>query len=300
MDAHKKSQVLLDTGYTELKTSFDDEVGVLWTWVDQHDVPCVTYELLENLGHHHEAIERCGGQVVVGETAHEIRYSVLASLTPGVFNLGGQLALFRQLIERRDREGLLRYATRCIDVIFPRIRRFGTRLSTITLIQGDALGGGFEAALASDIVIAERQSQMGFPEILFNLFPGMGAFSLVARKIGARQAEQMLLGGRIYSAPELYEMGLVDVLAEEGAGVAAVYDFVKRQARRSNGFQAIQQAKQRCNPVTYEEMIDITGIWVDAALRLGEKDLKVMDRLIRSQEKNFLRPQDEVARPHAA
>lgn len=291
---------LLDEAYTELKVSFDAETGVLWTWVDQDDVPCVTYKLLEDLGRHHEAIEQCAGQVVVGQTAHPIRYSVLASLTPGVFNLGGQLALFRKLIDKRDREGLLRYATRCIDVIYPRIRRFDANISTITLIQGDALGGGLEAALASDVVIAERQSQMGFPEILFNLFPGMGAFSLVARKIGARQAEKMLLDGKIFSATELYDMGLVDVVAEEGAGVAAVHEFIRKQARRSNGFHAIQLAKQRFNPVTYQEMIDITNIWVDAALRLTEKDLKVMDRLVRSQEKLYLQPQAEVTRLHAA
>lgn len=114
----------------------------------------------------------------------------MASLNPGVFNLGGQLALFRKLIDQKDRASLLRYATKCIDVIFPRICRFDSPLCTITLIQGDALGGGFEAALASDIVIAERHCQMGFPEILFNLFPGMGAYSLVARKVGTARAEK--------------------------------------------------------------------------------------------------------------
>ncbi len=286
---------LLDTKYSELKTRFDAEQGILWTFVHQNNVPCVTNELLQNLHHHHEEIKHCDGKLTLSEKTFAIKYSVLASLTPGVFNLGGQLALFRQLIRNGDRAALAQYGKKCIDVIFPRIRNFNDSICTITLIQGDALGGGLEAALASDIVIAERHSQMGFPEILFNLFPGMGAYSLISRKIGTQLAEKMMLSGKIYTAEELYEMGLVDVLAEPGAGEYAVYEYIKKQERRANGFRAVQRARQRYNPVTYSELMDITEIWVDAALNLTEKDLKVMDRLVRSQEKLFIQPQELIA-----
>lgn len=293
MNLVESSKLLLETKYPELVTRFDSANGVLWTFVNQSEVPCVTNELLENLLHHHKAINNCSGQIREDSSVFDIRYSVMASLTPNVFNLGGQLALFRKLIDRKDKAGLMAYATKCIDVIFPRMCRFDSPLSTITLIQGDALGGGLEAALASDIVIAERQCQMGFPEILFNLFPGMGAYSLVARKVGTRHAEKMMLSGKIYSAQELHEIGLVDVLAEEGEGVQAVHDFVKKQERRANGFQAIQRVRQRFNPVTYQELIDVTTIWVESALKLTEKDLKVMDRLVRSQEKLFLERKEQ-------
>lgn len=293
MNLAESSKLLLETQYSELITRFDCGTGVLWTFVNQSEVPCVTKELLENLLHHHQAIKNCSGKIQDDSRLFDIRYSVMASLTPNVFNLGGQLALFRKLIDQKDRDGLMAYATKCIDVIFPRMCRFDSPLSTITLIQGDALGGGLEAALASDIVIAERNCQMGFPEILFNLFPGMGAYSLVARKVGTRHAEKMMLSGKIYSAQELYEIGLVDVLAEEGEGVQAVNDFVKKQERRANGFQAIQRVRQRFNPVTYQELIDITTIWVESALNLTEKDLKVMDRLVRSQEKLFLERKEQ-------
>jgi DSF synthase len=45
---------------------------------------------------------------------------------------------------------------------------------TASLVQGRALGSGFECALASDVIVAETGARMGFPEVLFNLFPGMG------------------------------------------------------------------------------------------------------------------------------
>jgi DSF synthase len=282
-----RNNQLLEAKYSQLSTRFDKDYGILWTLVDQESVPCVTPELLKDLQNHHSEIEHSGGSLLVDGQRHDIRYSVMASLTPGVFNLGGQLALFRQLIRNKDRNSLLQYATKCIDVITPRINHFNAPMATITLIQGDALGGGFEAALASDIIIAERQSQMGFPEILFNLFPGMGAYSLVARKVGTRLAEKMILSGKIYSAEELHAMGLVDIVVEDGEGENAVYEYVRKQEHRSNGFLAVQKARNRFNPVTYQELMDITTVWVDAALKLSERDLKVMDRFVRSQEKLF-------------
>jgi DSF synthase len=287
---------LLKADYSQLCIRFDVEHGVLWTLVNQDSVPCVTPELLKDLGEHHRAIEHAQGKQLVGNSLHEIRYSVLASITPRVFNLGGQLALFRHLIRDQDRESLLQYAVACIDVIFPRMRHFDLPLSTITLLQGDALGGGLEAALASDIVIAERGCQLGFPEILFNLFPGMGAYSLVARKVSPKFAEKMILSGKIYNAEELHEVGLIDILAEKGKGVETVNDYIKKQERRSNGFMAVQKARHRFNPLTYQELIDITTIWVDAALKLNEKDLKVMDRFVRSQEKLFLHPKTHISK----
>lgn len=282
---------LLKTDYSIFRTRFDADHGVLWTIAKQDAVPCVTPQFLKELAEHWREIADSQGRVLVGEEFHDIRFSVLASITPGVFSLGGQLSLFRELIRKQDRDALLRYAAACIDVIYPRARHYDLPLVTISLLQGDALGGGLEGALASDVIIAERNCQLGFPEILFNLFPGMGAYSLIARKVSPKFAEKMILGGKMYRADELYEAGLIDILADDGRGVEAVNDYIKKQERRSNGFLAVQKARHRFNPVTRQELMDITTVWVDAALKLNEKDLKVMDRFVRSQEKLFLQPQ---------
>lgn len=273
--------------YTQLATRFDSDHGISWALMNPAAVPCFNQDLLGELRQYHQSIEDCDGKIWVCGEKHSIRYLVLGSQIPGVFNLGGQLELFSQLIRNADRQALMHYATMCIDAMASRIKHCNLPVVTISLVQGDALGGGFEAALTSDIIIAERSSLMGFPEILFNLFPGMGAYSFLARKIGAVKAEKMILSGKLYSAEELYDLGLVDVLVEDGFGEEAVYEYVEKQARRSNGYIAVQKARQRFNPVTYQELIDITGIWVDAALQLGKKDLKVMDRFVRSQQKLF-------------
>lgn len=288
--------------YTQLTTRFDPDSRISWVLMNPDAVPCFNQKLLDELRLYHQSIEDCGGKTWVHGELHSIRYLVLGSEIPGVFNLGGQLALFSQLIRTADRQALRHYATMCIDAMASRIKHCNLPVVTISLVQGDALGGGFEAALTSDIIIAERGSQMGFPEILFNLFPGMGAYSFLARKVGPALAERMIMSGKLYSAEELLEFGVVDVLVEDGEGEEAVYDYVEKQARRSNGYIAVQKARQRFNPVTYQELIDITGIWVDAALQLGEKDLKVMDRFVRSQQKLFEKSgqvqQSHVAAPY--
>lgn len=277
----------LELEYSQLSTRFDSDLGILWTIMKPDRVPCFTQEFLDELLSHNLSIANSGGKIWANGGQHAIRYSIAASGIPGVFNLGGELALFRQLIRSRNRQALMHYAGRCIDVIMPRVNHFNLPLTTISLVQGEALGGGFEAVLTSDIVIAERSSKMGFPEILFNLFPGMGAYSLLARKIGPAQAEKLITNGNIYNAKALHDLGVVDVLVEDGEGENAVYDYVRRQSRYANGYLAVQRARHRFNPVTYQEMMDIATIWVDAALELGEKDLKVMDRFVRSQQKLF-------------
>ncbi|MGB8516245.1 MAG: enoyl-CoA hydratase, partial [Gallionella sp.] len=137
-------KLLLETKYSQVQSTFDEHKGVLWTLVDHVGVPCFTDNLLSEIYHHHKSIELCGGMVFSLGQLHTIRYSVIASLTPKVFNLGGELSLFKKLIVNNDRKTLLGYGCKCIDAISPRINNFNSSITTIALVQGDALGGGME------------------------------------------------------------------------------------------------------------------------------------------------------------
>jgi DSF synthase len=289
----------LTNNYKQVNTRYDASHEVLWTFMNQKSmIPCYNGEIISELTRHHKEIENTAGILHADGNIHSIKYSVAASLTPDVFNLGGQLVLIRELALNRQREALMDYATKALDVLAQRTFRFNIpSLITITLLQGQTLGAGFEAALTSDVIIAERKSVLGFPEIMFNLFPGMGAYSLVARKVGTKIADELILGGKLYTAEEAHALGLVDVLVEDGQGEKAVYDWIEKNKRISNGYLAIQKAKNRYNPVTYAELTDITHIWLDAALKLNDRDFKVMERFIRSQEKRYLQvemPVDNV------
>jgi DSF synthase len=187
------------------------------------------------------------------------------------------------LIRRRDEEELLRYAHKCVDSIHLLYTRLHPNAHTIALVEGDALGGGLELALACQTIIAEKGVQMGFPEVLFGLFPGMGAYSLLSRRISPKLAEQMMLNGVMYSSEELHDMGVVDILVPKGEGVRAVHEFVRRNRGIANARLAVHKAREIASPITLDELNKITEVWVDAALKLNERQLKVMERLARAQ-----------------
>jgi DSF synthase len=270
------------------ESAFEPALGTLWTYFNPKGVPCYSLELLKAMCTHDQRLVANGTRVEVEGELREVNYYVTCSRTPGVFNLGGDLALFQLLIKTGDREALAHYAKLCIDVQYPRSRSFfSPTLTSISLVQGDALGGGFECALASDVIVAEESAQMGLPEILFNLFPGMGACSLLARRIGIRAAEELILSGKMLSAAEMHKLGVVDVLATDGQGETAVRNWIERNAKRRNGMQAVLRARQFIHPITREELDGIVDLWVDAALRLGERDLRMMNRLVRAQSRRL-------------
>jgi len=274
------------TRYEQLEPHFEPEMGVYWAVMNPAPRPSFSAKLLLELRAFIDGIIQSRGQIHHNGQVHAINYAVLASKVPGVFNLGGDLSLLRSAILTHDRTQLEKYAEMCVDDLYPWNRNFDLPVTTISLVQGTALGGGFEAALASSIVIAEESSKMGFPEVLFNLFPGMGAYSFLQRKVGRRVTEELILNGNTYTARQLYDMGVVDVITADGTGETAIANYVRKHGRGSNGRRAFERVRRDFEAVTREELLHITRVWVDAAMHLSERDLKMMDRLIRAQERS--------------
>ncbi len=264
--------------YRQLQVSFDVDTHALWCYFDPSPRPTFNRDLLADiLGLQSSVAKHLAGQT---PGAEDIRYFVAASAEPSVFNLGGDLALFAKLIGAQDHEGLRAYGKACVDAVYQNATSLGAPgLTTISLVQGAALGGGFEAALSSNVLIAERSAQMGFPEIMFNLFPGMGAYNLLMRRLSPAHAERLLHSGAQLSAEELHGMGVVDVLADDGAGVTVARQFIRQHARVRNGHLALRHVQERLRPLSYQDLIDIVDIWVDAALRVTPRDLRTMARL---------------------
>ena len=269
--------------FAQMSTRFDHEYGVYWAFMNARPRACFTLELLSNLRQYVDAIAESHLGSPSGH--HEVRYGVLASKTRAIFNLGGDLALFRSYIENQDRDGLVRYGIACVDNLYPWHRNCDLPMTSMALIQGDALGGGFEAALSASVLIAEESARMGFPEILFNMFPGMGAFSFLSRKVGRRVADELITSGSVYSARQLYDMGVVDVLTSDGTGEEAVYAYVRRHAKGGNGRRGYERARNEVEPVSRDELMRVVNVWADTALKLTDRDMKMMERLVRAQNR---------------
>jgi DSF synthase len=85
-------------------------------------------------------------------------------------------------------------------------------------------------------------------------------------------------------ARKLHEMGVVDVLAKDGQGESAVQQWISANQRRHNGMQAVFGLRQICNPISRQELNAVAESWVDAALRLTDRDLRLMGVLTRAQQ----------------
>lgn len=212
-----------------------------------------------------------------------VRHFVTASNVPGVFNFGGDLSLFVLLVRARDLESLRLYARRCIDLVWWWENASQLGVHTTALVQGDTLGGGLESALLHHTVIFEKSAQAGFPEVLFNLFPGMGGWNLTVRKGGYAVANDMILSGQIYTADQLYRRGLVEFVVEDGEGEQALDHLVRTMEPRFRGTMAALQARRVAAPISYESLQVVVDQWANTAMSLTNRDMRLMERLARAQ-----------------
>ena len=219
----------------------------------------------------------------IAENPGLVKHYVMTSDVPGVFNFGGDLSLFVLLIRARDIESLRMYGRRCIDLVWWMENASKLGVHTTVLVQGDTLGGGLESVMPFHKVIFERSAQAGFPEVLFNLFPGMGAWDFTIRKAGFAIANEMILSGRLYTAEQLQRRSLVDLIVEDGEGEAAIEAVLRSVNPRLRGTLAALEARRHAAPITYESLMTIVDQWTETALQLTDRDLRLMERLARAQ-----------------
>lgn len=274
--------------FSEIDLRFDRSDEIFWCYMNQKSRPSYTYELGDEIQQVQDWIHSnyAGDRA---KNADPLRYFVCGSRTPGIYNLGGDLKHFADCIRRRDLGGLKKYARTCVHMQYENSTAFGAPIITMALVQGDALGGGFEHALAFDILVAEKSARLGLPEILFNLFPGMGAYSFLRQRLSRKETERFILEGKLFSASELYDMGVVDILAEDGMGEAAIVEYTRQNRRRFHAERAVYRARKIANPVSLEELLEITDTWAETALYLEEADVRKMERLAAAQDRRIIR-----------
>ena len=279
----------------QIDVDYDPDTLTLFWWMKPAPRPCFNSDFLEEVEHFESRLQNHQGWMRHQGRDCKVENAVFGSRIPGVFNLGGDLSMFVQAILRKDRRRLTYYGELCVNNMYRRVSGFSADVATFSLVQGKAFGGGFECALASETLVAERSSTMCFPEVLFNMFPGMGALSLLGRKIGLRKAEEIIMSGEVYTAKQMFDLGVVDELTADGAGLEVVRSIIKSRSRKRNSYRAMSIAKREFQAVSHDEMRRIVQVWVDAAMRLETRDLRMMARLVRAQDRLAqLTPDDEA------
>ncbi len=274
--------------FREIEVRHDQQDKIFWCFMNQAGRPSYTYSLGAEIQQVQDWVANNYAMPANGGP-DDLRYFVCGSKTPGIYNLGGDLRHFADCIRTRDLAAMRKYAETCVRMQHANSHGFGAPIITMALVQGDALGGGFEHALAFDILVAERSARLGLPEIIFNLFPGMGAYSFLVRRVGRKMAENFILEGKIHTAEELYDLGIVDVLVEDGQGEAAIVEYCHRNQQRFAAERAVYLARRVSSPVELEELLRITNIWAETAMSLTDADVRKMERLADAQERRIQR-----------
>ena len=263
--------------FTQLAAYYEAERRTVWMMLRATPRPCFNHALIEEI---------MNLSWLVRESGFVVDFWVTGSLVPDIYNTGGDLQFFVECIKNNRREALRAYARACVDCVHAASRGFDTGAVTLAMVEGSALGGGFEAALAHHFILAQRDARLGFPEIAFNLFPGMGGYSLVARRAGMKMAEALIYKGESHTAEWYEQHGLVDLLFEPLQSYVSVRTFIDTLQPKLNGVRAMLRARTRVLPLPRSELMDITEDWVDAAFCLEPKDIAYMERLVMLQNRH--------------
>ncbi|MDO8416506.1 MAG: crotonase/enoyl-CoA hydratase family protein [Agitococcus sp.] len=266
--------------YQQLSVFYEQKRRIVWCMLHPTPRPCFTVELLIDLNQAIADVQASGLPV---------DFWVTGSTTPQIFNLGGDLAAFVKHIRAKNKEPMINYARACVEAVYLHSTGFGLGAISIAMVEGAALGGGLEAALAHNYILAQQDVKLGFPEIAFNLYPGMGAYSYTARKTSPAFAEKLISTGESHTAEWLATQGFVDRTFEPGTAFKSTRSFIDELRPKLNGTRGLLRMRQRVAPVSREELLEITDGWAEAAFNLQEHELAYMERLVLMQNKRLRR-----------
>ena len=126
------------------------------------------------------------------------------------------------------------------------------RLTTIAAVHGVTFGGGFELALACDLIVADRMARFCFPELRLGLIPGFGGIPRLKRDLGNAVVRDLLLTGRSFNATKAQQIGLACQVVAEGEALHTA----RATAMQIGKFdqQTAVAAKQFIKPIPHDEL----------------------------------------------
>ncbi len=173
--------------------------------------------------------------LAVIEGQEDVRVLVLHGTDEAGFSAGANL---QDLAERsgRGQFSLVNDATRTVA------RLAGLPFPTIAAINGAAVGGGLELALACDFRVASADAKLGLPELRLGLLPGLGGTQRLGRLVGQGLARYLLFSGLILTGADAFRMGLVEILSGDEGPLAAAMEIARRIAGHDAGVLRIAKA----------------------------------------------------------
>jgi enoyl-CoA hydratase len=207
-----------------------------WVKVEQRDqVAILTIDKPETLNAIDPGVlEELEAAFLTLERHPRMRVVIVTGAGEKAFSAGGDIRAMRDM----DPLGGRFFAERGHEVL-SRIER--SRLISIAAVNGYALGGGTELALACDLRVAAERARLGLPEVTIGLFPGWGGTQRITRLVGAGRGKHLVFTGEQIPAAEALEMGLVNKMVPNAEVIPACLAIAERICRNSQ--RAVEQAK---------------------------------------------------------
>jgi enoyl-CoA hydratase/carnithine racemase len=224
-----------DAGYEQAPVKLDTRGDTAIVWLDNPPANSLAPHVIEGLQQAWEAIQ--GG---------EVRAMIVASPNPALFCAGADIKAFTQLDETSGRA--------LLDGAHALFRAWEqSPIMTIAAVNGIALGGGCEIAMACDVRLAALSASFGQPEINLGIIPGFGGTQRLPRLVGPAKALEMNTTGESISAEEAYEYGLVNRVVADHELFDTALAWARKFARQAP--VAIEQIKRASHKGDLDEGI---------------------------------------------
>jgi DSF synthase len=263
--------------YKSFVIEYDEARSICWLYLDAAPRPCFSLLHLDELFDFK--------QFIITQT--NVRFIVFASRVPNVFSLGGDLNYFAQMLEQKNRKALLDYSILSAKLVYSNYMSSVSGIIPIALVQGQAMGGGFELALSCKYCIAEQNATVGLPEILFNTFPASGAFQFLAQRLSIVKAQDLITNGRTYTAVEAQQLGLIDENVPSGEGYNAVIRKIEYISRSFSAHIAVYQLRNMMFPLSENQFVEVAHLWVDKVMSMEEHNIELIRKLVIKQNKLY-------------
>ena len=229
----------------------DGVVGLVLHRAPANEIGSETLEEIERFVAELETVvEGATGHAPDGERASAL---VVYSTEKAGFSAGADL---RELYHRAQGMGKAE-ATAGVRSFLERIHKVlntidAAPLVTIAAVHGVCFGGGFELALACDLIIADKMARFAFPELRLGLVPGFGGIPRLKREVGNAVVRDLLLTGRSFNAQKANAVGLVSQVAAEGEALRVARATAAQMKKFDRGTTAA--AKRFMKPIPHEEL----------------------------------------------
>lgn len=194
------------------------------------------------------------------QTEKDIRVVILRSQLP-VFISGADIKMMKELQENQKTSRMLEYVKKLQETL---TTLENMSKPTIAYINGHAMGGGLELALACDFrVMSTENTAIGLPEVQLGMIPGAGGTQRLTRIVGETKAKELIYFARYLSAQEALDLGIVSYIVSSEKGLEKVYELANQLAVKAplaiaSSKRCIQSAGQNTLSIGLEKEISET------------------------------------------